>query len=55
MLRRVPLVRTDVSEERIVSSTLAKATLSHIQEDSILHSRRCENLKTYAALTGWAL
>jgi hypothetical protein len=24
-------------------------------EDGILHSHRCENLKSYIALTGWAL
>jgi hypothetical protein len=27
----------------------------HIPEDGILHSRRCENLKSYIALHGWAL
>jgi hypothetical protein len=27
----------------------------HIPEDSILHSHRRENLKSYTALTGWAL
>jgi hypothetical protein len=27
----------------------------YIPEDSILHSRRRENLKSYIALIGWAL
>jgi hypothetical protein len=27
----------------------------YIQEDSILHSHRRENLKSYIAVTGWAL
>jgi hypothetical protein len=27
----------------------------HIPEDDILHSLRRENLKSYIALTGWAL
>jgi hypothetical protein len=27
----------------------------YIPEDDILHSHRCENLKSYIALTGWAL
>jgi hypothetical protein len=28
---------------------------SYIPEDGILHSRYHENLKSYTALTGWAL
>jgi hypothetical protein len=28
---------------------------SYIPEDGILHSHRRENLKSYIALTGWAL
>jgi hypothetical protein len=40
MLRRVALVTTDVSEERI-------ATRRNIIKDSILHSHRRENLKSY--------
>jgi hypothetical protein len=28
---------------------------SHIPEEGILHSHRCKNLKSYTALTGWAL
>jgi hypothetical protein len=27
----------------------------YIQEDGILHSHRRENLRSYIALTGWAL
>jgi hypothetical protein len=27
----------------------------HIPQDGILHSRRCENLASYIALTDWAL
>jgi hypothetical protein len=27
----------------------------YIPEDGILHRHRCENLKSYIALTGWAL
>jgi hypothetical protein len=28
---------------------------SYIAEEDILHSHRCENLKSYIALTGWTL
>jgi hypothetical protein len=44
LLRRVALVRTDVSEER-----------RNNPEDTILHSHRRENLKSYIVLTGWEL
>jgi hypothetical protein len=37
------------------TSVLTTATRRHIPEDDILHSRRCGNLKSYIALTGWAL
>jgi hypothetical protein len=61
MLRCVDLVRTDVSEERKCSiirvtrigelgTTLAVTSnwnMLNIQEDSIFHSHRCENLKFY--------
>jgi hypothetical protein len=36
-------------------SVLTRATRRHIPEDSILHSHRRQNLKSYIALTGWAL
>jgi thiazole synthase ThiGH ThiG subunit len=94
MLRRITLVRTDVSEELsasfiravfirsvrrllvtagVVASspipvTLMKETLRssetsvltiairrNIPEDYLLHSHCSENLKSYIALTGWAL
>jgi hypothetical protein len=49
MLRRVALVRTDVSEELSASETcaLTRATRCNIPEDGILHSHRRENLKSY--------
>jgi hypothetical protein len=37
------------------TSILARATRHNIPEDSILHSHRRENLKSYTALTGWTL
>jgi hypothetical protein len=86
MLRRMALVRTDVSEELTASfirvtrigelgTTLAvtsnrltlrrntarnssvptRAKRRYIPEDDILHSHRRENLKSYIALTGWAV
>jgi hypothetical protein len=49
MLRRVVLVRADVSEELGSSETsvLTRATWRNIPEDTILHSHRRENLKSY--------
>jgi hypothetical protein len=32
-----------------------RTTRCNIQEDDILRSHRCENLKSYIVLTGWAL
>jgi hypothetical protein len=70
MLRRVALVRTDISEESIapivrvtriseLGETLAvtsnRSTRCNIPEDGILHSHRRENLKSYIVLTGWIL
>jgi hypothetical protein len=37
------------------TSVLERATRCNIPEDDILHSHRRENLKSYIALTGWAL
>jgi hypothetical protein len=36
-------------------SVPTRATRRHITEDGILHSHRRENLKTYVAVSGWAL
>jgi hypothetical protein len=44
--------------EVICSSEMSiptKATQLNIPEDGILHSHSRENLKSYIALTGWAL
>jgi hypothetical protein len=37
------------------TSVLTRATWHNIPEDDILHSHCHENLKSYIALTGWAL
>jgi hypothetical protein len=37
------------------SSVLTRATRCNIPEDTILHSHRRGNLKSYIALTGWTL
>jgi hypothetical protein len=37
------------------TSVLTTATWRNIPEDVILHSHRRETLKSYIALTGWAL
>jgi hypothetical protein len=37
------------------TSVLTRATHRHICEDDIIHSHRRENLKSYVALSGWAL
>jgi hypothetical protein len=37
------------------TSILSRVTRRNIPEDGILHSHRRENLKSYIALTGWAL
>jgi hypothetical protein len=37
------------------TSVLISVTRCNIPEDAILHSHRCENLKTYIALNGWTL
>jgi hypothetical protein len=59
MLRRVALVRTDVTEEpgasfiRVtkITSVLTRATRRNIPEDTILQSHRRENLKSYIKAT----
>jgi hypothetical protein len=37
------------------TSVLTTATRRNIAEDTILHSHRRENVKSYIALTGWTL
>jgi hypothetical protein len=37
------------------TSVLTRASRRNIPEDTILHSHRRENLKSYIALTGWTL
>jgi hypothetical protein len=37
------------------SSVITRAIQVNIPGDCILHSHSCENLKSYIALTGWAL
>jgi hypothetical protein len=37
------------------ASVRRRGTLRYIPEDSILHSHRRENLKSYIALAGWAM
>jgi hypothetical protein len=37
------------------TSVFTRATHRNIPEVDILHSHRCENLKSYIALTGWTL
>jgi hypothetical protein len=37
------------------TSVLTRATQSNIPEDGILHSHRCENLRSYIALNGWTV
>jgi hypothetical protein len=37
------------------TSVLTRATRRNNPEDTILHSHRRENLKSYIALTGWTL
>jgi hypothetical protein len=37
------------------TSVLTRATRRNIPKDTILHSHRRENLKSYIAVTGWIL
>jgi hypothetical protein len=48
MRRRVHLVCTDVSEERIASIFRVEISASEEPGDGILHSYRCDNLKSYS-------
>jgi hypothetical protein len=52
-----PILVTLIMEELSSSETsvLTRATRRNISEDAILHSHRREKLKSYIALTGWAL
>jgi hypothetical protein len=51
MLRRVAVVRTDVSEEHIASIIrVVRATTRNNSQDSNLHSHRRENLKSYRVI-----
>jgi hypothetical protein len=43
------------SSEMLRRMALTRATRRNIPEDTILHSDRRENLKSYIALTGWIL
>jgi hypothetical protein len=49
MIRRVILVRTDVSGE-LIASIIRVTRIGLNSEDAILHSHRCENLKSYTSL-----
>jgi hypothetical protein len=47
MLRRVALIRTEVPEELSTSIIrVRRSTRRNMPEDAILHSHRCENLKS---------
>jgi hypothetical protein len=52
-----PILVTLMKEALSSSETLVltRATWRNIPEDTILHSHRRENLKSYIALTGWTL
>jgi hypothetical protein len=52
-----PILVTPKMEALRSSETLVltRGTQRNTPEDGILHSRRRENLKSYIALTGWAL
>jgi hypothetical protein len=51
----VALVRTDGSEERIASIIRVRRNSKFGTEDTILHSHRRENLKSYEFGTGLAV
>jgi hypothetical protein len=49
----VPLMKEEIWFSKM--SVLTTATMHNIPENGILCSHHCENLKSYIALTGWAL
>jgi hypothetical protein len=58
VLSSSPILVTLMMEEAIRSSetsALKRATRLNLPDDGILHSHRRGNLKSYIALTGWAL
>jgi hypothetical protein len=57
VVTRSPILVTPLMEAIHSSKTsvITRFTRRRISEDGILHSHRRENLKSYTALTGWAL
>jgi hypothetical protein len=57
MVERISELRTMMTKAIHSSemSVLTTATRRNIPESGIFHSHRRENLKSYIALTGWAL
>jgi hypothetical protein len=53
MFRHVAFVRTNVSEEPTAS--IIRVKWRNFAENGIFHCRRRGNLKSYLALTGWAV
>jgi hypothetical protein len=51
-LRKILMMEAQCSSE---TSALTRVPRRNFPEDDILHSHRRENLKSYIALTGWAL
>jgi hypothetical protein len=58
LLLTLSLISSFLMMEEIYSSEASVITIAarrHVPEDGILHSHRRENLKSFTALTGWAL